>query len=557
MAAVTPTVGDISSAALSIGALQLYSQGSELPSLTPIHDLPPEVLSHVFEIATAPGLTSESSKHLITLCLVCKAWRGAALAHPPLWSSLYVKARFTPRVYDKVQAWFRRAGTLPKSLAVHAPYHTNCWISPSYLERDLYTFDESAEMRKVCEFAASYLAKQLIRGTRLDHLSLYCPSSSCLAWITKRLNLYNAAGAGETTPWDTLRSLRLAVNSEWGGPSYYDDETQQAVDEMFRTLPPVTSLHVHLPEVEYLGHVDEQGSDLGKITISNASLTRLTRLTFDCDWHFETILDTIRPCLNLVVLTLHFKNSTLSYDPTPDSSHSEFSANVKDVILPQLEILRIRQANPVVLQILRHFDTSILAELDVSFKFAGFSWNTASALRECQWQDHIAFYISRSNCLTTVRRLRLHGVTMSGSVLQDLITTSFPWITNLALDSSYIKGPSTVLSLQNLTTSEEFSDNVPQLRTINLIRSTSSSNPRRPISKTSIAQESWISSPRGSGPGATPPNPRIITFGRKETQPPQLENYDTDWSPDPKFDSWNFNTSVRGSLLHTLEHDYL
>lgn len=541
-----------------MGSLQIDDQSSNPPSPSPIHHLPPEILSQIFELVSVPGLASESSNHLLALCLVCRAWRGAALAHPPLWSSLYVKARFTARVYDKVQAWFRRAGTLPKSLAIRASYHEGCWVDFDYLERDLYTFNESATMGELCEFAASYLVKQLVRGTRLDHLSLYCPSSACLAWITKRLNLYNASSAGALTSWDTLRSLRLAIKSEWD-TEREDSETQQAINEMLRTLPPVTSLHIHLPEFKHHIHPNNPGSDPHKIKLPNSSLARLTRLTFDCDWHYRTVLDTIRPCLNLSVLTLHLKTSTLGYNPASNSP-SPFSPDpVKDIQLQQLKVLRLRQANPVALRILRHFDTPLLAELDVSFEFAGFSWDTASAPRDCRWQDHIIPYITKSNCQTTVRRLRLHGVTTSGSILQELISTCFPWITDLTLDCSRIQGQSTALDLEHLTTSEGFSDNVPQLRTINLIRSIPSFHRDSPLSKRDAPPESRIPFAGSGGPRSTTPNPRIITIGRGEIDPPQLEDYDTDPSSDPEdeFDSWDFNLGVRGSSLHTLEHDYL
>ena len=498
-----------------------------------IHQLPLEILGQIFEASFAPGMSSECMKRLSNLCLVCRTWREAALGHHRLWSSLEVKTLFTPRVYDKVEAWFTRAGTTPKSLVVRSPYHQYCWV----------------EEELICRFTAPGLLKQLLEGSRLDHLTLSCPTSHCLLSLTKRLTpsvFYKAS------PWSNLRSLRLVVNTQWE----MDSEPYEAVDQIFHRLPPVKSLHLHVPGYKYHIPPSSPRADQRRLIIPQLALVRLTNFTLDCDWHYDVVARILRPCCNIQTLTIHLKSSSLGYSryAPPDDSASE-----NTIVFPRLKVLRLRQANPKALEFLSQLETPTLAELDISFEVAGFAWRTVGWSAD-HWEGYIGAYVSRSNCEFTLHRFRLHAVTISSSTLEELLPGYFPWLRVLTLDCVNFEDRDILPALKRLVRPGELCEAlVPYLHTINLIQPTTPDQTAR-----------WQTPPQchtGKAPvqilrdefDASRPDAKVrfsITQREDSRQSPQLEE-DSDWNSDDEFDSWDFNLGVRESILHTLEHDYI
>ncbi|KAJ3519572.1 hypothetical protein NMY22_g13136 [Coprinellus aureogranulatus] len=82
--------------------------------------LPQEVLAVIFfftlpDPGDGPRLLIDQQVQY--LCLVCQAWREAALAAPALWSRVEIKvAPSSP--FTRIYNWFRRAGALSKYLTL-------------------------------------------------------------------------------------------------------------------------------------------------------------------------------------------------------------------------------------------------------------------------------------------------------------------------------------------------------------------------------------------------------------------------------------------------------
>jgi hypothetical protein len=73
--------------------------------------IPLEVLGEIFFMAFPRStLGRHGRKALVDLCLVCKYWRRAALLKRELWSGLRVGTDYL-EPYDKIVAWFERAGS--------------------------------------------------------------------------------------------------------------------------------------------------------------------------------------------------------------------------------------------------------------------------------------------------------------------------------------------------------------------------------------------------------------------------------------------------------------
>ncbi|TEB08997.1 hypothetical protein FA13DRAFT_1722678 [Coprinellus micaceus] len=493
-----------------------------LPPTSPVNQLPLEVLGQIFEASFAPGMSSECMRRLFNMCLVCRTWREAALVHHRLWSSLEVKTRFTPHVYDKVEAWFARAGTTPKSLVVRSPYHQYCWV----------------EEGPICGFTAPGLLKQLLEGSRLDHLTLSCPTSH---WFDK------------SSPWGNLRSLRLVVNTQWE----MDSEPYEAVDQIFHRLPPVKSLHLHVPGYKYHIPPSSPRADQRRLVIPQSALIRLTSLTLDCDWHYDVVARILRPCANIQTLTIHLKSSSLGY------SRYEFaddSTSEDGIILPKLKVLRLRQANPKALELLLRLETPTLAELDISFEVAGFAWRTAGC-SAYHWEGYIGAYVSRSSCEFTLHRFRLHAVTISSSTLEELLPSYFPWLRVLTLDCVNFEDRGILPALKGLVRPGELCEAlVPHLHTIDLIQPAIVYQPARwqtpPRSHIGMSLVRFL----GDECDASQLDATVrlsVTQREDSRQSPQLEEEDSDWNSDDEFDSWDFNLGIRESILHTLEHDYI
>ena len=82
--------------------------------------IPPEVLGEIFSYIALADMGSGPKVHqrLLDLCLVCKAWRQAAMSCPRLWCHLrdFELHALAPNHFDRATVWLNRGGVLPKHL---------------------------------------------------------------------------------------------------------------------------------------------------------------------------------------------------------------------------------------------------------------------------------------------------------------------------------------------------------------------------------------------------------------------------------------------------------
>ncbi|KAJ2915884.1 hypothetical protein MD484_g4514, partial [Candolleomyces efflorescens] len=130
---------DIDSLSQQISKLSLELQDLEdrrqkrRAALSAIRKIPIEVLGKIFTFVLPLQLGENGRKELVGLSLVCKGWcRAVHLTHS-LWSGLSIEG--VPS-YEKVSAWFARAGDLPKAMSIWVPEcgwppHVQCQLIQS------------------------------------------------------------------------------------------------------------------------------------------------------------------------------------------------------------------------------------------------------------------------------------------------------------------------------------------------------------------------------------------------------------------------------------------
>ena len=82
----------------------------------PVNGLPPEVLSHTFELACSPP-SAATMALLVALTHVCRYWRVVLLSNPKIWTNIFVRRD----TVDFFSECLLRSGALPIHLNLH--YH--------------------------------------------------------------------------------------------------------------------------------------------------------------------------------------------------------------------------------------------------------------------------------------------------------------------------------------------------------------------------------------------------------------------------------------------------
>jgi hypothetical protein len=164
-------------------------------------------------------------------------------------------------------------------------------------------------------------------------------------------------------------------------------------------------------------------------------LTNLTTFTFLCDWDSTMILEVLQLCVNVEVLTLDLKNSSVTHRRIPLPTSQLFQDGL---LLPNVRVLRLRHMQHAA-HFIRLFKTPVLVELDISF--ANYenleepaNVNDVMEASETLPLDIVGFAI-RSRCNERVRKLRLDSVSFkkSPSIIKNILI-HLPSLTHLALD---------------------------------------------------------------------------------------------------------------------------
>ncbi|KAF6745944.1 hypothetical protein DFP72DRAFT_855785 [Ephemerocybe angulata] len=344
--------------------------------LSPVRRMPCELLGEIFLLAVPLILHEDNRCAVLNLGRVCKMWREATLYARRLWSGLALEP-YGQMSYEEVVSWLNRAGNLPKSLE----FDPNCDYCDCY--KGAY-----------CNSTSPLLAKLLIEGPKIDHLTLSVLNTGCFQNWLRRFKL---AGKESTSrPWDTLRSLSLTVhqmvNSEW------EDGPVAPSRSIFKSLPPVICLHLYLPEVE-----PYYGDSTPGISIPKVFLKRLTEFTIECTWPGNHLIELLKGCVNVETLTIVFDGTT----PFEDGD-AELAALLKDPIrLPKVHTLRIQSVGPGA-EILRYLKTTSLTTLELGFA----SWTKDD---DNNFPERTRLRTSLSG-LTSLKQLKLDKVTLSDNL---------------------------------------------------------------------------------------------------------------------------------------------
>ncbi|KAF5310334.1 hypothetical protein D9611_012077 [Ephemerocybe angulata] len=355
--------------------------------LSPVRRMPCELLGEIFLLAVPLILHEDNRCAVLNLGRVCKMWREATLYARRLWSGLALEP-YGQMSYEEVVSWLNRAGNLPKSLE----FDPNCDYCDCY--KGAY-----------CNSTSPLLAELLIKGPKIDHLSVSVLNTGCFkGWLES----FKPAGKKSTSrPWDTLRSLSLTVhqmvNSEW------EDGPVAPSRSIFKSLPPVTCLHLYLPEVEpYYGETPG-------ISIPKVFLKRLTEFTIECTWPGNHLIELLKGCVNVETLTIVFDGTT----PFEDGD-AELAALLKNPIrLPKVHTLRIQSVGPGA-KILRYLKTPSLTTLELGF--AG--WKKVD---DNNFPKVLSTFLQTSGVAKKLVKLRFYNLCVSGTRLR----TSLSGLTSL------------------------------------------------------------------------------------------------------------------------------
>ncbi|KAJ2929713.1 hypothetical protein H1R20_g7391, partial [Candolleomyces eurysporus] len=387
--------------------------------------LPPELLGEVFSFLIYPIFpeldewdgfdamvgydVGRGRNALINLCLVCRAWRDAAYATPPLWSRLDL--HWDSLDLEKVTQWLSRSRGVPKSLVIYP----RDWQQE--LTDDHFTI----------------LEELLTAGPPLDRLDLRMLNGpeEDEAHLQRLVDLLKPVPDVKLPlpPWNSLRTFTLQFYGSYA----------QLSDVVIPHFPHLTSLHLRLPYFYEEDFWDDDDQSV-PFDIPQDILEGLTKLTLsNCDWTGCTILALIRWCRNIETLTVrYFEGSWMNMD-------SPFLQDLSStgVLLPAVQCLRLGNLRRDQSDILRFLRTPSLVELDLSFDLRDEDGNFEYP--EDADYEYPNLESLESNILSLVknptssdrdvdlRRLRLHDLFISASSLASILI-NLPSLSHLTLD---------------------------------------------------------------------------------------------------------------------------
>ncbi|RXW11331.1 hypothetical protein EST38_g14524 [Candolleomyces aberdarensis] len=348
--------------------------------LSAVRRLPEEILGEIFVCLLPEILDFRGRTDLITLCLVCKSWRNAAMLCHRLWRGLGVcKSQLS---FDGVIKWLERSAALPKALEV------------------LHEEGDDG-----IQLASTALSRLLVEGLFLDHLTLEWPDTGVL------LDALEVSEVSKLSrPLDHLKSLTLDLTSLW-------DSQRINVEPIFLNLPPtVICFQIHLPwyDADIFEHLDPF------LDLPESFSRNLCALTIVTDWNVRHTFELLKYCSNLETLTLVSGRPPYPLDDLIEPIPLKF---------PKLQTLKVENAPFDLVANLAALTTPSLLNLDIQFAFYD-DFNSAPH-RATQYLH--SFLASKSNCAQTLQSLnlgRLSGVPTDKLVQ---ILEHLPSLTCLAL----------------------------------------------------------------------------------------------------------------------------
>ncbi|RXW19776.1 hypothetical protein EST38_g6067 [Candolleomyces aberdarensis] len=387
--------------------------------------LPLEILGEVFSYLIYPLFSELDELHefvgmvgydvgsgrnaLINLCLVCKAWRDAVYATPPLWSR--VDIYWDSLDFEKVNQWLNRSRGVPKSLVIY-PHDLSQELTDDHL---------------------TILEELLTAGPPLGRLDLRMSNGpeEDEAHLQRLADLLKPVLDVKfpPPPWNSLKSFTLQ----------FSGSNAEISDVVIPRFPHLKSLHLRLPSFYDEDPWDDDHQSV-PFDIPQDILEGLTNLTLsNCDWTGCTILALIRWCKNVKTLTVRHPSGWLINLDSPFLQ----GLTSTGIPLPAVQSLRLGNLCREQSDILRFLRTPSLVELDLSFDLLNADGNFEYP-EEAEYQypnleslkSNILSLVKNPtsiDCDVDLRRLRLHNLYISANSLASILT-SLPSLSHLTLD---------------------------------------------------------------------------------------------------------------------------
>ncbi|KAF6745000.1 hypothetical protein DFP72DRAFT_1077900 [Ephemerocybe angulata] len=394
--------------------------------LSPVRRLPPELVGEVFLLLTPTAPNHEERDKLLELTTVCNLWRKAALLTHRLWNGLSIDASIPSGAYDKILFWFKRAGSLPKSLHYKAGSHP-CRCGDEYATE--------------CCATRPLLIRLLSEGPQLACLDFNLTSLTCLGNAIHSISTHNHVTSIEKRPWDNIQTLRLRFGTSEYRQNWHDPPDMER--SILSQLPPVQSFHIELPSSRSaLTHTENSRT----MTLSSTTefVRRLVAFTIKWDHAGGRLFDILRNCVNVEDLTIDLGQIPLVNDHRPDRR----SLSTTPVLIPKATTLRLRHSST---DILEHLQTPSLTHLDLGL-------NGDVKERE-QCIDVVSDFLLRSGVMNNIRYLRMHYVPVYSVDLRGLFS-SLKGLEHLTLDN---------VDFEGLLFTPPAGTDLPSLRTLDMI----------------------------------------------------------------------------------------
>ncbi|KAF5309583.1 hypothetical protein D9611_013973 [Ephemerocybe angulata] len=307
----------------------LGSQPAQPPAV--FSSLSLEALGRILEISATDYKGNLDISRVAALCLVCKAFRKAALLTHRLWTDVSTDGSVP---LHEAMAWLKRSDSLPKTLRftqedLPCDKHDN-WS-------EVNQGDDGTSNSSQCVLIAAQALQCAESGVPLDSLCITPSSPACV----RDLLLSSPSSHFKTSAcWSSLRSLNLNME---GCKVWPDPETDLATS-MFNHLPPsLSSLGISLPYKSGLG--DSFDDTTQPINIPPSIPTRLTSFRIQSDWEGPQAATLLQHCMSLERLTIEYMMDSVDGD----------NGLPAQIFLPKLKTLKVHGISGETADTILHF----------------------------------------------------------------------------------------------------------------------------------------------------------------------------------------------------------
>lgn len=426
-------------------------------ALSPIRRIPLEVIAQIIRYVAWGVLHSPGRRELVRLTLVCKSWRNAALLCNEQWAGIHIEKDEIrePGAFDKIVSWYRRAGSLPKTLEFRLGRSKHCYCDEADLE-------EISEATMECEFLHPTLIRLLTEGPAIDHILLVVTQTSCFRKLLRAIGAIDPP-SDTARLWDAVRWLEI----DFSDPDEVGwDDALDPAQSIFNYLPQINSFTLCLPLSYAVFEEDSTAARAVPLHVPPNLLQNLTSFTIQCDWEGRHILDMLPHCHNVQTLKIDIGgNDILS---TGDDGSNQ-QAPASRVLLPRLHTLHLQGLGTTC--ILNHFKTPMLRNLQLAFDFR---FTGEPPIVDSDFHKTFEQFINDSSCAHTIRSLELKGqvrrVIGMPRVLADAITI-LPSLERLSFSemTPYLKNLLNALTERVAKGSEDGQPCLPCLRDLELL----------------------------------------------------------------------------------------